>query len=110
MIERVSLGEGIRRFRAAAGLSQKELAGRLDVDPSYVSRLERDEREPSIKLLRKIGEELSVPPGVLLALALFSDMPEDERKRYGKVVGSIVNLTTLTQLRMPLEEENESAP
>lgn len=106
-MDSVSLGEGIRRFRAAAGLSQKEMAARLDVDPSYVSRLERNEREPSIKLLRRIAQELAVPPGVLLALALYSDMPQDQQNRYRDVVGSMINLTALTQLRMPFEEADE---
>ena len=36
----------LRRFRERAGLSCNELARAVGVDPSYISRLERSEREP----------------------------------------------------------------
>ncbi len=39
-------GALLRRYRDRAGLSCNELAGAVAVDPSYISRLERAEREP----------------------------------------------------------------
>ncbi|HZU07231.1 MAG TPA: helix-turn-helix transcriptional regulator [Chloroflexota bacterium] len=36
----------LRHYRERAGLSCNELARAVDVDPSYISRLERGEREP----------------------------------------------------------------
>lgn len=36
----------LRQFRDRAGLSCNELARAVGIDPSYVSRLERGEREP----------------------------------------------------------------
>src|SRR5436190_1717409 len=49
VIDEVTVGEFatlLRRFRERAGLSCNELARAVGVDPSYISRLERSEREP----------------------------------------------------------------
>jgi transcriptional regulator with XRE-family HTH domain len=47
----------LRRFRERAGLSCNELARAVGVDPSYISRLERSEREPP---RRRVVEGLAV--------------------------------------------------
>ena len=47
----------LRRFRDRAGLSCNELARAVGVDPSYISRLERSEREPP---RRRVVEGLAV--------------------------------------------------
>ncbi|MBI2618759.1 MAG: helix-turn-helix transcriptional regulator [Ignavibacteriales bacterium] len=38
------------------GVSQKGLAGKLNIDPSTLARLERDEGKPSCKLKEKFIE------------------------------------------------------
>ena len=49
-----SLGERLVACRRAAGLSQKELARRLGIDPTTLARWERGEREPSARLAAKL--------------------------------------------------------
>ncbi len=46
-----TLGERLVRHRTSLGLSQKEAARRLGVDPSTLARWERGEREPAGGLL-----------------------------------------------------------
>lgn len=92
-----TLGTTIRRLRGAAGMSQKELARILEIAPSYLSRLEADEREPSISLLRRLANELSIPTGLLLALTLWTEIPADEQERYRGLIDSLINLATLSQ-------------
>ncbi len=56
-----SLGERVKWARHKAGLSQEELARRLNVDQTSVSKLEIGEiREP--RTLEKLAAELCVPP------------------------------------------------
>lgn len=98
----LSLGEGLRRLRAGAGLSQKQLAEVIEVDPSFISRLESGEREPSLGTLKEISAAVAAPPGVLLAIALLADMPEENRERYQPVIAQLVELTNLYQLRLTL--------
>lgn len=78
-------------------MSQRDLAAALDVTPSYVSRLESNVREPSVSLLRKIGRELKVPPGLLLATALLVDVPDEQAHVYEKMASQLLDLAILTQ-------------
>ncbi len=66
----MQIGSTIRRFRLASGLSQSELARRVEVSPSFLSRVEHGQREPTLSVLRRFAEHLNVPFGVLLAAAL----------------------------------------
>ena len=54
----------LRRFRKRAGLTQSELAAKVGVHSSYVSRIERSEREaPSREILHHIADALGLEPG-----------------------------------------------
>jgi transcriptional regulator with XRE-family HTH domain len=48
----IRFGKTIRKLRAEHGLKQRELAARLSVTPTYLSHLEHDRVEPSIRLLK----------------------------------------------------------
>jgi len=45
------LGETIRSLRKKQGLTQEQLAERSDLDPTYISGIERGIRNPSFKSL-----------------------------------------------------------
>jgi transcriptional regulator with XRE-family HTH domain len=53
-------GEVLLRHRTLAGISQEELALRADVDRTFVSRLERGIRQPTITTLMVIAKALGV--------------------------------------------------
>jgi len=61
-----SLGQAIRDRRLAKSLSQEALAEVADFDRTYVSLLERGERNPSFTNLCRIAEALGVTPSELL--------------------------------------------
>jgi len=60
------VGHNIRRIRTQAGLSQEELAYRAKLHRTYISSIERGERNVSIENIFAIAEALKVPPGDLL--------------------------------------------
>ena len=62
----VEVGVAIRAFRQKAGLSQDELADRMDLSTPYISMLESGKRYPSIEMLIRIAFALEVRPGALL--------------------------------------------
>jgi transcriptional regulator with XRE-family HTH domain len=64
------LGSTVRKFRLASGLSQRELAQEARISASFLSLIERDRREPTVGVLRRLAQALRVPFGVLLAAAL----------------------------------------
>jgi transcriptional regulator with XRE-family HTH domain len=55
----VSVGDRIRQRRLELGLSQRQLAGK-GLSYAYISRLEANQRQPSIKALRQLASKLQV--------------------------------------------------
>lgn len=64
----MNYARAIRIARAAHGLSQKDLATRAAMDPSYVSLLEAGERQPSARTLQRIARALKIPVPLLMLL------------------------------------------
>ena len=64
--ESESFGVILKTLRRAAGLTQTELAKRLNISRSSVSNYENGEREPSIDILKVISAYFSVPVDYLL--------------------------------------------
>lgn len=52
-------GSAIRAMRRAQGLSLRDLAGLSKTSPSYLSLVERAEREPTARWLRDVEEALA---------------------------------------------------
>ncbi|WP_182466841.1 helix-turn-helix domain-containing protein [Sphingomonas gilva] len=60
------LARNIRRLRQASGISQEELASRAQLHRTYISSVERRERNVSLENIFKIAQALGVPATVLL--------------------------------------------
>ena len=63
-----ALGERIARLRDAAGLPQRELARRMDLSQSALSRIESGQRRLSAAQVSRLARILAVEPGALLDL------------------------------------------
>ena len=59
-------GAILREAREARGLSQEALALECDIDRSYVSRMERGLRQPTIAMLIRLSETLGVRASALI--------------------------------------------
>ncbi len=57
-----TVGQALRQHRTGLGITQKELARRLDVDPSTLAHWEREEHVPTGKYLAKARELLKCRP------------------------------------------------
>ena len=60
------LAKNMRRLRAARGLSQEALAHESDINRTYLSAVERSERNVSIDNIARIAKGLKVEPWKLL--------------------------------------------
>lgn len=56
----------VRALRKAAGLSQEELAHEAEVDRTYVSQVERSQRNITISVLARMARALKTAPSRLL--------------------------------------------
>jgi transcriptional regulator with XRE-family HTH domain len=66
------VGKRLRTARRAAGLTQKQLADRLEVESITVSRWERGVTSPSLPRLRRIAEITETTVGELVNTAAAS--------------------------------------
>ncbi|WP_462248930.1 helix-turn-helix domain-containing protein [Ekhidna sp.] len=53
-----TFGKEIKAYRQAAGLTQSQLAVKIDRDTDYISKIERGERVPSLTTLLEISNVL----------------------------------------------------
>ncbi|WP_026836161.1 helix-turn-helix domain-containing protein [Eubacterium xylanophilum] len=60
MKKNFNLGERVQSIRKASGLSQEELALRADITPTYMGQIERNIKNPTIRVLERICEALDV--------------------------------------------------
>lgn len=67
------IGQRIRRYRKASGLSQEALAGRVGISVTHMSHIETGNTKLSLPVLVKIADELSVGTDALLSDALKPD-------------------------------------
>ena len=56
-----NVGEHIVQLRQAKGLTQVELASRMDIEDSALRRIEKGRTNPTLKTLYLIAHELEVP-------------------------------------------------
>ena len=62
----VTFGKTVRKYRIQRGLSQEELAGLTGIHRTYIGGIERGERNPTLLMIHRIADALSVSPAHLL--------------------------------------------
>ena len=62
-----AFGAHVRSLGLARGLSQEEVAHSAGIHVTYLSRVERGKRNPSLKNMRRIAKALGVGVGKLLS-------------------------------------------
>lgn len=98
----MNYAKAFRTIRATHGISQKEFADILEVDPSYISRIESsdkkgyeesDGRVPSTQLLEKISSSFSVPFYLIALLASEeSDLKGIPKAKTDELAASLLEL------------------
>lgn len=68
-IGRLDIGRLIKQQRVMSGLTLRQLSEKSGVSPSHLGRIERGERFPSARILKKIAQPLGFTEGELFTLA-----------------------------------------
>lgn len=74
----------IALFRAEAGMSRRELADAVEVNPQTIGYLERGDYKPSLELGMKIAAVFNVPVELLFSFTPFESVA-DALRRAGDV-------------------------
>lgn len=81
----VNFGDKLKTFRTNAGMSQTELAKRLNISKSVVSYYEKAERSPSPDVLIKLADIFHVSTDYMLGITQkkvidVSDLSDDDMR------------------------------
>jgi transcriptional regulator with XRE-family HTH domain len=63
---RAILGKNVRKFRQQRKLTQEHLAFEAEIDLTYIGGIERGKRNPSLVVMARIADALSVPLAKLI--------------------------------------------
>ena len=64
---RAILAKNVRRLRLQKGMTREELAFAAEIDLTYMGGIERGKRNPSLLVMGRIAEALSVPLSKLIS-------------------------------------------
>jgi len=64
----LAFGKVLRTVRREVGLTQEQLALAADIDRTFVSLIERGERQPTVRVLFKLAAALHVPATRLIQM------------------------------------------
>ena len=84
---KTQIGRRLRRIRGMRDLTQKELANKIagKVDYTYIGKIERGEQLPSLKVLGRLSDALTVPLAFFFQEEVLSHLlPEELRKLSGE--------------------------
>jgi len=95
-------GHAIRFCRQQRKLSIPELAKRAHLSKSYVSLLERNERDPPVSTLKKLADALNIPLSVFMFMAL----PAGELEGLSPIAAEKLAAATMKLLRATNDEPN----
>jgi len=61
----IALGSNVRRIREAKGLTQERLGEHAELDPTYISGIERGVRNPSLVSIVRVAQALKITVSAL---------------------------------------------
>lgn len=80
----MTFGEKLKQHRKLNGLTQVELAKKLEIGKSTLAMYETDKREPNVLMIKKISKTLNVSADELIGIDLTesktTSINEDEQK------------------------------
>ena len=84
----MSLGAAIKQLRDQKRLSQLQLANKAKINQGFLSQVEKDQRDPSLAIIKRVASALGVPVQVLLILTYRTE----KSKKYAKQLKHIALL------------------
>jgi transcriptional regulator with XRE-family HTH domain len=103
-----TFGQALRELRRSKGISQRDLAEKVGVDFSYISKIENDRLPPpAADTIVKICNALEAPPDTLLALS--GKIPSELRETIGSSPAALEFIRSAQSMEITEEEWKELA-
>ncbi|WP_306351075.1 helix-turn-helix domain-containing protein [Flavobacterium sp. '19STA2R22 D10 B1'] len=89
----MDIGNAIKDLRQQKGFKQTDFAVKCGLSQSYLSSIEKGNKEPTLGILKQIANALSIPMPVLVFFSLDkNDISESKRDAFEMLVPSIKGL------------------
>ena len=89
----MDLGSTIKKLRLQKGVRQKDLAENANITQAYLSKIENNQKEPTIHALKTIAEKLEIPLPVMFFHALTpEDVDAKKREAFQMILPSIQSM------------------
>lgn len=89
------IGARIKDIRTKKGITQEQLSERMEINPKYLSSIERGKENPTLNTLIKLSKSLEVDLGEIFSFVL----AEDPSKRKSLIL-SLLDEADSEQLKM----------
>ncbi len=105
----MDLGQRLRHRRQEKGLTQDQVAGRVEISKPYLSNIEtgRAKNPPSDRVLEAFERVLDFEPGELVRLANFQRTPDDVRDEHERLRSEVGDLRAALQQLIRSQDEQE---
>ena len=101
-----TFGQKLRGLRRSKGVTQRELAAKVEVDFSYISKIENDRLPPpAADTIIRICEALSILPDELLAMT--GKMPSQVKQMVGTSSSALQFMRQAQSMKLTDEEWDE---
>jgi len=97
-------GKAFRIIRAAFGLKQSELAGRMPITASQLSLIEAGKRQPSVRVVNALAVAVGVPTALV---SLLASAPQDVESKSDDDLSDLAR--ALLRLLVTAKEEPQQA-
>ena len=97
----MNIGTNIKKYRKEKGLTQRELADKLNIATNSLSRYEIGERRPPIDMIEKIAEILNVTPIQLM----YDEEVENALNQSGEILSNFNPNDSSTFTEVSFEDE-----
>lgn len=82
----MDLGQTIKYLRQEKKLTQEQLANNCGMTQTYLSQIERNQKEPTLSALKDIATSLEVPVPILFFLSIDEqDVPPEKRDAFNSI-------------------------
>ena len=82
----MDLGNSIKEYRIKKGYKQNELADKCKMTQAYLSKIENNQKEPALSILKSIASALDVPLPILFFMALSVDDIDPKKQEAFKII------------------------
>ena len=105
MNRKYDIGNRIRKYREESGISQKELASRINVSNSRISNWEQGINRPDADFLADLCRALNVSPSILLDVRLSPDDLNDQERKVIRAYRTKTELQHAVNILLGVEED-----